>query len=112
MARKIFFARDWDGTGKNWYEIYSTVCMGYTFTVGRGIERDPNFSIFHVTNDGIRDQYKILDVYITGNDTPEQVQKGVLATLQKEMKDVITHGLFMRFKSDMMTMEQIEKLAK
>lgn len=112
MARKIFFARDWNGTGKNWYEIYSIVCMGYTFTVGRGIERDPNFSIFHVTNDGTQDHYKILDVYITGNDTPEQVQKGVLATLQKEMKGVITHGLSVRLACGMLTMEQIEKLAK
>jgi len=112
MARKIFFARDWNGDGKNWYEIYSTVCMGYTFTVGKGIENDPNFSIFYVTNDGIQDHYKILDVYITGYDTIEQIQRGVLATLQKEMKSVITHGLSIRLKSGMITMEQIKKLAK
>lgn len=110
MTRKIFFARDWYGTGKNWYEIYSTVCMGYTFTVGKGIERDPNFSIFYVTNDGIRDHYQILDVYITGNDTLEQIQKGVLATLQKEMKGIITHNLLMRFKSGIITIEQIKNL--
>ena len=111
MTRKIFFARDWDKVGRNFYEIYTTVCMGYTFTVGKGIEKDPNFSIFYVTNDGKYDHYEILDVYITTGDTIEQIQKGVLSTLQKEMKRVIAKGLTTRVKSGMLTIEQVKKMA-
>lgn len=111
MARKIFFARDWDKVGKNYYEIFSTVCMGYTFTVGKGIEHDPNFSIFHVTNDGQYDHYELLDVYITAGDTIEKIQKGVLFVLQREMKKVIKKGLTTRLKSGMITVEQIERMA-
>lgn len=109
MARKIFFARDWDKVGRNYYEIYTTVCMGYTFTVGKGIERDPNFSIFYVTNDGQHDHYEILNVYITAGDTLEDTQKGVLTTLKREMKRVIQRGLTTRVKSGMLTIEQIER---
>ncbi len=112
MARKIFFARDWDGIGKNYYEIYTTVCLGYTFAVGQGIEGDPNFSIFSVTNDGTRDQYKILDVYITAGDTVEQAQKGVVALLQREMKAEIKRCLMARIKSGMLTVETVEKWGK
>ena len=113
MARKIFFARDWKNkVGKNYYEIYTTVCMGYTFTVGKGIERDPNFSIFHVTNDGQHDDYKLLDIYITAGNTIEEAQKGVLLTLQREMKKVIKKGLTTRLKSGMITIEQIERMVK
>jgi len=112
MTRKIFFARDWDKVGRNFYEIYTTVCMGYTFTVGKGIENDPNFSIFHVTNDGKYDHYEILDVYITAGDTIEQIQKGVLFVLQREMKKVITKGLTTRVKSGMLTVEQVKRMAK
>jgi len=112
MTRKIFFARDWDKVGRNFYEIYTTVCMGYTFTVGKGIENDPNFSIFHVTNDGRHDHYEILDVYITAGDTIEQIQKGVLFVLQREMKKVIIKGLTTRVKSGILTIEQIKKMAK
>lgn len=111
MAYKIFFARDWNRIGRNYYEIYTTICMGYTFTVGKGIEKDPNFSIFHVTNDGKYDHYEILDVYITAGDTVEQIQKGVLSILQKEMKRVITKGLTARVKSGMLTIEQVKKMA-
>lgn len=109
MARKIFFARDWDGDGKNYYEIYTTVCLGYTFAVGQGIEKDPNFSIFRVTNDGQHDKYEILDVYITAGDTVERVQKGVVALLQKEMKREIKKGIMTRIKSGILTVEQVEK---
>lgn len=109
MTRKIFFARDWNGVGKNYFEIYTTVCLGYTFAVGQGIERDPNFSIFSVTNDGKYDQYKILDEYITASDTVEQVQKGVVALLQREMKREIKRCLMARIKSGMLTVEQVEK---
>lgn len=112
MARKIFFARDWNKVGKNYYEIYTTVCMGYTFTVGKGIERDPNFSIFYVTNDGQHDNYELLDVYITVGDTVEKAQKGVLLALQREMKKVIKKGLTTRLKSGMITVEQIERMVK
>ena len=112
MARKIFFAKDLDNVGKNYYEIYTTVCMGYTFTVGKGIEKDPNFSIFYVTNDGQHDHYEILDVYITAGDTVEDTQKGVLTLLKREMKRVIKKGLTARVKSGMITVEQIERLAK
>ena len=111
MAYKIFFARDWNKVGRNYYEIYTTVCMGYTFTVGKGIEKDPNFSIFYVTNDGKYDHYEILDVYITAGDTVEQIQKGVLSILQREMKRVITKGLTARVKSGMLTIEQVKKMA-
>lgn len=109
MARKIFFARDWDGDGKNYYEIYTTVCLGYTFVVGQGIEKDPNFSIFRVTNNGQHDKYEILDVYITAGDTVEQVQKGVVALLQREMKREIKKGIMTRIKSGILTVEQVEK---
>jgi len=112
MARKIFFARDWDKIGRNYYEIYTTVCMGYTFTVGKGIEKDPNFSIFHVTNDGQHDHYEILNVYITAGDTIEDTQKGVLTVLKKEMQEVITKALTTRVKAGMITVEQIERWAK
>lgn len=112
MARKIFFARDWDKIGRNYYEIYTTVCMGYTFTVGKGIEKDPNFSIFHVTNDGQHDHYEILNVYITAGDTLEEIQKGVLTVLKREMKRVIKRGLTTRVKSGMLTVEQIERWTK
>ena len=112
MARKIFFARDWNKVGKNYYEIYTTVCMGYTFAVGKGIERDPNFSIFYVTNDGQYDNYELLDVYITAGDTIEKAQKGVLLILQREMKKVIKKGLTTRLKSGMITIEQIERMVK
>lgn len=112
MARKIFFARDWDKVGRNYYEIYTTVCMGYTFTVGKGIEKDPNFSIFHVTNDGQHDHYEILNVYITAGDTIEDTQKGVLTVLKKEMQEVITKALTTRVKAGMITVEQIERWAK
>lgn len=112
MARKIFFARDWDKVGRNYYEIYTTVCMGYTFTVGKGIERDPNFSIFYVTNDGQHDHYEILNVYITAGDTIEDTQKGVLTVLKKEMQEVITKALTTRVKAGMITVEQIERWAK
>lgn len=112
MARKIFFARDWNKVGRNYYEIYTTVCMGYTFTVGKGIERDPNFSIFYVTNDGQHDHYEILDVYITAGDTLEDTQKGVLTVLKREMKRVIKRGLTARVKSGMITVEQIERWAQ
>ena len=111
MARKIFFARDWNKVGRNYYEIYTAVCMGYTFTVGKGIERDPNFSIFYVTNDGQHDHYEILDVYITAGDTIEDTQKGVLTVLKREMKKVITRELTTRVKSGMLTIEQVEKMA-
>ena len=112
MARKIFFARDWNGEGKNFYEIYTTVCLGYTFAVGQGIEGDPNFSIFRVTNDGTRDQYKILDEYITAGDTVEQVQKGVVTLLQREMKREIKKGLMTRIEAGMLTVETVEKWRK
>ena len=112
MTRKVFFARDWNKVGKNYYEIYSTVCMGYTFTVGKGIEKDPNFSIFYVTNDGQHDHYEILDEYITANDTIEEIQKGVLFILKREMKKVIKKSLTTRVKSGMLTIEQIERMAK
>lgn len=112
MARKIFFARDWDKIGRNYYEIYTTVCMGYTFTVGKGIEKDPNFSIFHVTNDGQHDHYEILNVYITAGDTIEDTQKGVLTVLKKEMQEVITKALTTKVKAGMITVEQIERWAK
>ena len=112
MTHKIFFAKDWDKVGRNFYEIYTTVCMGYTFTVGKGIENDPNFSIFHVTNDGKHDHYEILDVYITAGDTIEQIQKGVLFVLQREMKKVIIKGLTTRVKSGMLTVEQVKKMAE
>lgn len=112
MARKIFFARDWNKVGRNYFEVYSTVCMGYTFTIGQGIEGDPNFSVFYVTNDGRHDHYEILDVYITAGDSIEQVQEGVLAMLKKEMKIIIKRGLTTRLRSGMITVEQIERMAK
>lgn len=112
MARKIFFAKDWNKVGRNYYEIYTTVCMGYTFAVGKGIEKDPDFSIFHVTNDGQHDHYELLDVYLTAGDTIEETQKGVLFVLKREMKKVIKKGLTTRMKSGMLTIEQIERMAK
>lgn len=112
MARKIFFARDWDKVGKNYYEIFSTVCLGYTFTVGKGIEKDPNFSIFYVTNDGQHDNYELLDIYLTAGDTVERAQKGVLFTLQKEMRKTIKKDLTKKLKSNIITIEQIERIAK
>lgn len=108
MTRKIFSAKDWDGNCQKYYEIYATVCLGYTFVVGQGIEKDPNFSIFRVTNSGKYDEYKILDVYLTAGDTVEQAQKGVVATLQKEMKSEIKRGLMTRIKSGLLTVEQVE----
>ena len=112
MARKIFFARDWDKVGKNYYEIYTAVCLGYTFTVGKGIEKDPDFSIFYVTNDGQHDHYELLNVYLTAGDTLEDIQKGVLTTLQREMKRVIKKELTTRVKAGMITVEQIERWVK
>lgn len=108
MTRKIFSAKDWDGNCQKYYEIYATVCLGYTFVVGQGIERDPNFSIFHVTNNGEHDQYKILDVYLTAGDTVEQTQKGVVTILQREMRNVMKKSIMTRIKSGLLTVEQVE----
>ena len=113
MAHKFFFAKDWIKGGRIYSEIYTTVCLGYTFTVGKGIEKkDRDFSIFYVTNDGQQDHYELLDVYLTAGDTLEEIQKGVLATLKREMKRVITKGLTTRVKSGMLTIEQIERWVK
>ena len=109
MARKIFFARDWDGVGKNYYEIYTTTCLGYTFAVGQGIEKDPNFSIFHVITEWGKNKYEILDVYITAGDTVEQTQKGVVALLQREMKAVMKKNIMSRIRTGLLTVEQVEE---
>ena len=108
MATKIFFAKDWDGNCQKYYEIYTTVCLGYTFTVGQKIEKDPNFSIFRITKSGEYNEYKILDIYITAGDTVEQAQKGVVALLQREMRNAMKKDIMTRIKSGALTVEQVE----
>lgn len=116
--KKIFLARDdigWGAQMRNFQEIYSTVCMTCTFAVGVDIENRNRVGIFYVTNDGIRDHYEMkasVNINPAGGISPEIMGRMVQNELKDVMRITIKRVLTTRLKSGMITIEQIEKIAK
>ena len=106
----IIRTEDYFGESADFEIIWETVCMTCTFAVGIQIDKQNEFSIFHVTNMGGKDIYHILDTGFL--DVYQKYNFSVVNKVQEEMKKVITKVLTARLKAGMITVKQIENWAR
>lgn len=110
IAHRFIRTEDFFGEPADFEIIWETVCMTCVFAVGIQTDKRNEFSIFHVTNMGGTDIYHILDTGFL--DVYYKYDLSVVEKVKKEMKKVITRVLTTRLKSGMITVEQIERMAK
>ena len=102
--KKIINAKDYFGTETTYIICFETVVLTETFAVGIDTADTDEVSIFHVVNDGIKDNYITLDTCLLWN-----VNFNFEDKFKKEIATVLTRVLTNRVKSGMLTVEQIKK---
>lgn len=107
---KMIVTKDFFRNEKTFAICWETVCMGYTFAVGIDTTEPNEVSIFYVTNNGLKDDYEVLDTCFW--DVYQKYNFSFEEKVKKEMSKVIKGGLTRRLKSGKITVEQIERMAK
>lgn len=103
------YIKTWDyfGTEKLFIICFETLVLHETFAIGIDTTEPNEVSIFHVTNDGRKDNYTCLDTCFW--DVYEKYHFSFEEKFKKEIKIILKRVLTTRIKSGMITIEQIER---